>query len=366
MNITTRFNQLKYKDAYLFISMGLLLLFVSVLFNVLELWHTTNAFLIQLNEIVVQFLSHIGIGCMAIGIITIIIDMAHWTAYFETRLSKIVTEKQYLEKLDTDSLIILQTEVLKAYFKNDNIGGSDGFLSFYQKNIQAIIGMPFRVNVQMDLTIEYEDHDRTKVRVTEMLSYTCMSNAGKIQENVCYLPEEGEEFEIVDFEVTLQHDGINALATDTKNGIKKYDYEGLVAAKACESLTQGFNLDIKSHNHNELGVFIKVQYLFNINKFFSWRMSHPSRNVKVTIKFPKDLSLQREYFSNATHISNEDIDDDRGTYFLSVNNWLMPDEGLAFQFSPKVLTPEKDHVLSNTHVSTNGLNKGAVVEVDNQ
>jgi hypothetical protein len=76
---------------------------------------------------------------------------------------------------------------LKAYFKNSEIGGRDGFLGYYQKNIQGIIGMPFRTNVTMNLQIKFDHNSIDVLRIQETLTYTCMANLGNIQENICYL-----------------------------------------------------------------------------------------------------------------------------------------------------------------------------------
>lgn len=326
------FKIMKYRDAFIFISIGVILVLISILFHTVHLIDTKNEVMLFFNEFISQLFSHIGIGCIAIGVITILLDMGHWTHYFESRLSKIVVEKKYLEKLDTDSLINLQTEVLKAYFKNDDIGGHGGFLEYYQRNIQTIIGMPFRTTVMMNLKIEFKDDDpnSSELKIYETLSYICMSNSGKVQENVCYLPERHEKYEIANFHVTLQHDKFKSKLGD-KNGQVNFDLHTLKEKKACVLITDGFDLDIKDYCEDGLNVIVNAEYTSSIDRFIAWRMSHPSRNVIINLNFPKDLILAKEFFFNENDSYTEKLDEANGNYYLAVHDWLLPDEGITFQ-----------------------------------
>ena len=326
-------NNIKHRGAYVFISIGIVLILISILFHIVHLIDTQNKFLLQLNEIFAQILSHLGIASLAIGIITILFDTSHWTHYFEKRLSNIVSEKEYLQQLDTQSLINLQTEVLKAYFKNDQIGGSDGFLNYYQKNIQAMIGMPFRTNINVNLQVSHVPNSE-KLKIKETISYICMANSGRIQDNVGYIPELGEHDTESFYFVSLQHEDFKNNVGDS-TGTIKFDVAKLMEIQACTDINKGFNLDIKQYNKNGLNVFIRTDHLINKHRFIGWRMSHPTRNLSATINFPLDLSLAKEFFFNENDSYTEYMDAENGTYSLNINDWLLPDEGITWQFIPK-------------------------------
>jgi len=110
------------KQASIFILIGLVFILLSIAFHSFHLVKNPSENLVFINELFVNFFSHVGIGFLAVGLISIMLDMDHWIHYFEERLKKIVVDKKYLENLDSVSLTNLQVEVLKAYFKNDSIG----------------------------------------------------------------------------------------------------------------------------------------------------------------------------------------------------------------------------------------------------
>lgn len=63
-------------------------------------------------------------------------------------------------------------QVLKSYFKNDNIGGETGFLKFHQKNIQSILGSPYRTNFDAVLNIDYDSPKNQKnIKVHKEMSW---------------------------------------------------------------------------------------------------------------------------------------------------------------------------------------------------
>ena len=59
-------------------------------------------------------------------------------------------------------------------------------------------------------------------------------------------------------------------------------------------------------------------------------MSHLSKNVALKINYPEELKLVKEFYFNSNDSLTED--DSKGNYLLKINDWLLPDEGLVFQF----------------------------------
>lgn len=322
----------KTRQACIFIGVGFILILISVIMHIAHGVKTDNEVLILAFEIIKNLLSHIGIGFLAIGIISTMLDMGHWAQYFEERLSKIVIDKKYLRSLDQNSLISLQTEVLKSYFKNDDIGGADGFLQYYQKNLQSIVGMPYRESVNMFMQISEYSEKTECLLVNETLSYICKSNSGKIQNKVYYQPEPNEHFETLDFSVSLQHEKI---IDTTNNGKKFYTSNDLITMKACTKKEDGFALPIKDFNFNGLMVTIKATYLISESRFIAWRMAQPSKNITVNINFPSTFYMEKELFINNDELLSESIENINGSYYATINGWLMPEEGLTFQLLKK-------------------------------
>lgn len=337
----------KPKSAYLFIGAGIICVCVSVIVHVAHLIETKNQVLIVLNDFFVQLLSHLGIGFFAIGLLSILLEMSHWTHYFETRLSKIVIEKKYLEKLSTSALITVQTEVLRAFFKNDQIGGKEGFLNYYQKNLQHIIDMPYRNNVSLTLSITPDDGACTKLKVFEVLNYRCMANGKKFQETIPYTPDKGEHYKIFDFKVTLQHDDFKSLP-GAVDGHIVYDLAKLKSVGACKNIEDGFELDIKEHTKDCLNVTIQANYLIVKNRFIAWRMSQPSNNVTLHLTYPTNLEVAKELFVNERNASLVSQDQQSGYFNLNIAEWLLPGEGVTFQFVDRLVgSDEESNATSN-------------------
>jgi hypothetical protein len=317
------------KHAIIPILLGLLFILFSVISHSIKLIDTESLFLIEAGKVTFEIIGHVGIGFLLLGFLSILLDMEHWTNYFETRLKSIVIDKKYLESLDKDSLINLQVEVLKAYFHNDSIAGTGGFLRYYQKSIQSIIGSAYRVNASMFINVDY-DKNPNLFFISESMSYTCKSNSGKIQEEIVYIPDEHEHHKSIFYEVIIQSEELK----NFENCKKVFTDEKLKEGK----IPNGFKIDISEYNYNNLLVTIRAEYLIEKNRFFAWRMSHPTRNISLTVKYPNKFRLERESFIHDKNNILEEDNKTHGIYNLNTNSWLMPDEGFTFQLMENTLS----------------------------
>lgn len=330
-----------FKEGIKFILIGVFLILISLFIHTIHIIDTENKILLHLNEIVIQIFSHLGIGALAIGILSIMLDMDHWTTYFENRLSNIVMKKSYLHNLNDDDLANLQREVLKVYFKNDDIELKEGFLHYYQKNIQKFIGQPYRKNVVMQLILNeiiVQDEDGNNIElfeVSESMTYVCKKNGNHIQKNICYIPDEYEHYSTDDFYVKLQHpifDG-NAEANNLNEII--FDIEKLISIGACPDTMTGFDLDIQDYATDDLNVMLKAKYKIKKDRFFGWRMSHPTLDLTIIVNYPAGYVLASEYYFSEDNSYSLDNDENSGRFFLKINEWLLPDEGLTLQLTKK-------------------------------
>lgn len=158
------------------------------------------------EKTLIELIGHLGIGAIILGVLSILLKSRHWTEYFKERLVDIVMEKSYMDRLTEPALLELQTDVLKSYFKNDNIGGEEGFLKYYQKNIQSIIGSPYRTNLDAVLNIDYlSPKNHKSIKVHKEMSWVCKSNGGSIQTEITWKPEKDEIDEVNVEYVKLEH-----------------------------------------------------------------------------------------------------------------------------------------------------------------
>lgn len=271
----------------------------------------------------ISLAGHIGIGLIVIGILSILIETDHWVEYFKARLSEIVIDRKYLENLSQEKLIDLQTDILRAFYKDEGIGGKDGFLEYYQKNIQGFVVSPFRTNLVSDRRIEYlEEGKKDRVRSVEVLTWNCKANQGRIQENVGWDPNEGEVEKVEDTNLRLEH-------KDLPGGFKEYSYEDL--KKIEETKTGGIIFSLKDYDHSDgLKIILTIATLAATNKFWAWRMAHPSRGISLTVRYPADLSINRELYGigDDCYELNEK---GKGYYKLSSQKWVLPKEGVVFE-----------------------------------
>jgi hypothetical protein len=273
-------------------------------------------------EFVSELFSHLGVGFLILSIIGIVVDFKHWRDYFEDRLSQIVIDKQYLAKLTREDLISLQTDVLKVYFKNHQIAGEEGFLKFYQAHIQAYIASPYRLNVSSYYQIDYLKSNNQYYTVTEVLAYTCKMNGGTIQSDINWSPDLDEYKESISFKIELTHSSF---------GKKIYEKESLRERGFLLPNELGFTIPLTDFTScDNLNVIIQSKYTMRADRFIGWRMSYPTKGLTLTLQFPRDLKISYEYFFTETG-KYRTTDDQLGYFNLTMDDWIMPDEGICLQ-----------------------------------
>jgi hypothetical protein len=330
-----------FKSGLVFSLIGLLLISISIIFHTNHLINTSNVFLLKINEIFIQLLSHLGIGAIAIGIISIILEMEHWTEYFEDRLSKIVMKKSYLKSLNNNELISLEKDLLKVHFNdNEDIDIKESFLSYYQKNIKKFIGMPYRKNVVMHLIItesKYIDPNTSieleLFKISEIMTYQCKKNGEFLQDNICYFPDNFEHFSTENYFVKIQHPSLSKHKKANNNHEIEFKYDELVNVNFINDNIKGFNLDIKEYTVDELQVMVKADYTIKKDRFIGWRMSHPTLDLTIMVDYPIEYIISKEFYFSEDNSFTYDNDNKIGRFMLKNSEWLLPDEGLTIQLT---------------------------------
>jgi hypothetical protein len=268
-------------------------------------------------KLVFALMGHLSIGLIVIGVLSLIIETDHWENYFRNRLKEIVIDKKYLEGLSEEKLIALQVDALKAYFKDDEIGGKGGFLEFYQKNIQEYFSTPYRSNLQTDIRIDYTD-DPDKVSVHETMSWVCKATKGKIQADVKWKPNPGEFESVKDYSIRIVASDIDK--TFDKGQLEQWKTE-----------TDGFVFPLNKHYSKDgLKVTVTSNVIIQKNKFIAWQMAHPSKGITISVRYPTDFLINKELFGiedNCDEINEEEY----GYYKLTSENWILPNQGIVFE-----------------------------------
>lgn len=296
-----------------------------------------------------KLLEHFGIALIFIGIIGIVLEFRDWREYFQERLSEIVIQRSYLNTLKDDELLSLQTATLKAYFKDDQLDRADSFLEFYQRKIHGFISSPYREDINAIIAIDYFPDDKTVFEVDETISYKCRKVRGSIQSEVKWFQygrisiKDIQSFRITvqvppnffqapDFEArypAIKSNSMEYVAAFTKGkvetteGLQFHDKDGDI----------GFILPLNEYKGiDRLFVKVDVKYTTRIGWPLSWSMTHPSKDLTVTFKYPPDLAADVNIYG--IDDDERDVDKKSGIYTLKYYSWLLPGAGLDFQLGP--------------------------------
>lgn len=312
-------SNLKFTTSLLFIFLAVIIIFISVYLQA----HSFS------SEVIIGFISHIGIGLLVIGTIGIIFDTNHWTTYFKNRLAEIVTEKEYLQKYTLEQLLSLQTDVLKAYFRNDDIGGSDGFLKYYQTNIQSIISSPFRTDVEINMIVRYHDiPSNLYLSIYEELRWVCKSNNGVIQKSITWIPAENEFDTLTINSVKLEHESFPVSNNGRREIIILY---ANFLPEWKKPNDWGFEMTIEQYaNLDNLAITINVNYVIPKYRFVAWKMAYISKDVSLTVSYPPELTITTETYCMG-NIFFEIRNPGTGFYKWESKGWVLPNQGVSFQ-----------------------------------
>ena len=297
-----------------------------------------------------QFLGHLGIAFLLLGIVGIILEFPNWRVYFEDRLQNIILRKEFLRTLAIDEQNLLLKEVFLAIYKVDNLDRKS-FLDFFTTKIQDFIGSPFRDDTTIEINVDRPRSDGSFLAEIDQ-SYTCRkipAEGAVLQKEIKYfvdkedlsgpfeaykiilqLPEEKPKTFTIpeDFKILLSGTRI-ILDSAESDPEKKAKVEKLIKANP---KGYGFLLSLEPFQTLEcLDVQIYVKVSLKLERFVGWEMTHPSLGLKAMFHYPPDdFRIQVENFG---------MDEARlnpinrpGTYSLKYDSWLLPTTGLAFRF----------------------------------
>ncbi len=316
--------------------------FIWVLIGTLMLYVTESIFSTDKSMVAENLFINISVGLIALGIVALILQLPDWRNYFQDRVKETVIDRTYLNSLSEEELSSLQISTLKAKYKNTDIDREGSFLQYFQKRIEDYIGKPYRENVNTAMVIKEHDSNPDFFVVTDSISYICRKLGSKIQEDVRWLYEHGEFEEIIDIVVILICPNSNQ--NNCSNSCKDRCIEGRITLTK-ETLDK----DFFSNTEHESGYIVRLKellpesdkievqmstiYSIRKDRFFTWAMTHPSKNINFTIIYPDAYQIQtfvggiepKEYSKNIK--SN--------MYVFNHQGWFLPRTGLAYLLKRK-------------------------------
>jgi len=305
------------QQAYILILLGIIGVIVSIYYVQCESpKSTTPAWIFS------EALSTLSIAFVGFGFFGLLLDARNWKDYFSERVKEIVIENSYLDTLEDETLRDLQTNVLKALFKNPEIDKEGSFLNFFHKNLHKYISDPYREDVSTELHVE---RDGNSLKIKDKVTYICRASKEKIQSNVRWRPDDGE-FEKVEKLI------IEAIPPDGTTPVVLLNESGGDLSNILE--TPGgidVNLEEKLEKYKDkdgLRIIVVAEYTISASRFQYWQMAHPTKNFDITIKYPDDMSIQYKALFMDGVDKIETVE--KGYLKLRYNSWLLPKSGIAW------------------------------------
>jgi len=286
----------------------------------------------RLAKVAIEFLKHIGVAFLVLGLVGIILDFRHWREYFQERLAEIVMKRSYLRTLEREELITLQTDTLKAFFKDENIDRKDSFLHHFHSKIRDFIGSPYREDAFNSMIVREADGEDGYV-VEDHLSYTCRKVGECIQPMITWSldREDIKHFQDVKFSLTIPNTVYQT--DDFKEKHPEFTTRKTVIEQAAlidpeERDSYKYDLE-KLSDIDELQVSIDARYIIRKDSYFSWFLSLPSRGLSLAIRYPRHLEVSVQTFGMEEE--ELDIDKKNGFYSMRYKSWVLPTNGYVFQ-----------------------------------
>lgn len=280
------------------------------------------------HRVLLSLLEKVGEALVIAGAIDIVIHLRDWSDYFMERLRDAIVHQSYLKRLDPDALKDLIGRAFRAQLDNPSISADNkaGFLDYFFSDIQQFIGEPFRENVVAELTAR--KHADGFLLIEDNLTYICRESKGDIQEQVRWSNEEGE------------HESMSLLRICVKRSNSReenvlYDSENPsdLARKALSTPLRVVEQIADEDRVDGLLVTVRARYIIRADRFQYWNMSHLTRNLSLSLRFPEDYEVEVATFGMKDESLTKFTGIDHCT--LRYTSWLLPDTGISWTFNER-------------------------------
>jgi hypothetical protein len=269
-----------------------------------------------------SFLETLGITLVALGLLQLTIETRDWRSYFEERIRAIVIEQTYLDSLDKDTLVRLQTNAFKAQYKQAALDREGGFLQYFHTNLHGFIAEPYRENVTVDVIMLECGLDAWTI--LDNVSYICRKGVESIQAEAIWRPDQDEFLAVESFKLTVRYPASHPLLGEEVVLAEKL-FDGIDPNKIGQlavSLRDYQNVD-------QLMVRIALKYKVDRERFIVWQMAHPTRNFHITIKYPDKYGIQLQ--DQVLHPRLVEKTQADGYVRINYDSWMLPETGVAWR-----------------------------------
>jgi len=259
------------------------------------------------------FMETIGITIISFALVTIILDFKSWKDYFSHIIQDILQMDSYLHSLDKARLDELLVSLLKAKLGNDKIDEKGTFFWHFKDDLLKYITEPYRENVRAHIHIETITDN---LRIKDIVTYDLYKNNCDFPQ-IKWSPDKNEFEEI------------ESLKFYINNSLNKVYEKKEISEIIAKNEYPIVNIQ-KTNNEDVVHVKIESCYLIKSDKFQYWQMMYPSKNFTFSASFSQEYSIQVKPF-----VLNENdliINEDKNSYELIYNNWMLPYSGIAWSF----------------------------------
>lgn len=192
---------------------------------------------------------------------------------------------------------------------------------FLEANILPLLSQPYRENVEA--RVDYsESNDPRFLNVVDEVTYKCRAVGGSIDRSITWSFIRGEHQEMKAISITIKKP-----TGETKELLYRNDFAATdpdSGFKFAHKITDDWNID-------GLLVVIEAHYVIPFDHFISWEMPKLTNGFTLTITYPRHLKIFHMPYLNAY---SDDNDKHRPGFFsYKFYTWVLPNEGLAWQFS---------------------------------
>jgi hypothetical protein len=320
-------------------------------------------------------LEHLAIALFSVGLIAVLIEFRDWQEYFQKRIAETILQQAYLNTLDRDQLIALQTNTLKAFFKVDDLDRQGSFLEFFHTRLHSYIGSPFREDVDYQIALTRVPGNADYFNVNEVATFKCKAVGASIPNEVSWTtdPEPTVVCEEVSFALTVPKrfaekvkatNGATALDTNHLLFRSSDNPSRLVQFTSEDGAYRGYKLSLQDFCHMDgLGMKIHARYRMNTTAPLAWGATHPSHRFAVTLSYPPEYRALVNWFGFDGESVHEE-EGNAGFYSLRYDSWLLPDSGMSIHFvnsnaaMPHAISPNPSLAGISGNVETSSNHEG--------
>ena len=197
---------------------------------------------------------------------------------------------------------------------------------FITENIAGLLKKPYRENLEARVVYNFARGGEF-LKVQDKVSYKCRMVNGSITKKIVWSVHESELNDFIKISINIQKpDGTNVTV------LKEKDFNGKISDheyKFEHVIGDEWNID-------NLLVVVEAFYYVPADHFVSWEMPELTYQFTLTMIFPKKLELF--YVPYMLKYRDRDVTTRAGFSSYKFFNWLLPNEGLTWQFRKKNIT----------------------------